>query len=99
MLMIVIMLGVFIVDASYTLFYRLLKGENVKVAHRGHAYQVLARRFNSHRSVTIGVLIINVFWLFPIAFLVVENRFAGAVAVLTAYCPIVAAVHYFSKGK
>ena len=94
-----IMLGVFIVDASYTLFYRLLKGENVKVAHRGHAYQVLARRFNSHRSVTIGVLIINVFWLFPIAFLVVENRFAGAVAVITAYCPIVVAVHYFSKGK
>jgi Fuc2NAc and GlcNAc transferase len=93
-----IMLGVFVVDSSYTLFYRLLKGENVKVAHRGHAYQVLARRLNSHRSVTIGVLIVNVFWLFPIAFLVVENRFAGSVAVITAYSPIVVAVHFFSKG-
>jgi Fuc2NAc and GlcNAc transferase len=92
------MLGVFIVDTSYTLCHRLINGENVKTAHKKHAYQVLARRFNSHRSVTIGVLIINVFWLFPIAFLVVENRFAGSVAVITAYSPIVVAVHFFSKG-
>jgi|694.fasta_scaffold47477_4 Fuc2NAc and GlcNAc transferase len=94
-----IMLGVFIVDASYTLCHRLIHGENVKTAHRNHAYQVLARRLNSHRSVTIGVLIVNVFWLFPVAFLVVEKRLSGVVAVAIAYSPIVVAVHYFSKGK
>jgi Fuc2NAc and GlcNAc transferase len=94
-----IMLGVFVVDTSYTLFYRLLKGENVKVAHRGHAYQVLARRLNSHRLVTVGVLIVNVFWLFPVAFLVVEKRLSGVVAVAFAYGPIFVAVHFFSKGK
>jgi len=94
-----IMLGVFIVDTSYTLCHRLINGENVKIAHKKHAYQVLARRFNSHRSVTIGVLIVNVLWLFPIAFLVVEERVSGVVAVALAYCPIVVAVHYFSREK
>jgi Fuc2NAc and GlcNAc transferase len=77
----------------------LFNGENVKTAHRNHAYQVLARRLNSHRSVTVGVLIVDVFWLFPVAFLVVEERLSGVVAVAVAYCPIVVAVHYFSKGK
>jgi Fuc2NAc and GlcNAc transferase len=94
-----IMLGVFIVDTSYTLCHRLFNGENVKTAHRNHAYQVLARRLNSHRSVTVGVLIVDVFWLFPVAFLVVEERLSGVVAVAVAYCPIFVAVHYFSKGK
>jgi Fuc2NAc and GlcNAc transferase len=94
-----IMLGVFIVDTSYTLCHRLINGENVKTAHKNHAYQVLARRLNSHRLVTVGVLIVNVFWLFPVAFLVVEKRLSGVVAVAFAYCPIFVAVHYFSKGK
>ena len=94
-----IMLGVFIVDASYTLCHRLINGENVKTAHRNHAYQVLARRLDSHRLVTVGVLIVNIFWLFPVAFLVVEKRLSGVVAVAVAYCPIIVAVHYFSKVK
>ena len=94
-----IMLGVFIVDSSYTLCHRLINGENVKTAHRNHAYQVLARRLDSHRLVTVGVLIVNIFWLFPVAFLVVEERLAGVVAVAVAYCPIIVAVHYFSKVK
>jgi Fuc2NAc and GlcNAc transferase len=94
-----IMLGVFIVDTSYTLCHRLINGENVKTAHKNHAYQVLARRLNSHRLVTVGVLIVNVFWLFPVAFLVVEKRLSGVVAVAFAYFPIFVAVHYFSKGK
>jgi Fuc2NAc and GlcNAc transferase len=94
-----IMLGVFIVDATYTLFRRLINGENIKVAHRDHAYQVLARRLNSHTLVTIGVVIVNIFWLFPIAFLVVEKQFSGLTATAIAYCPVVVAVHLISNSK
>ena len=59
--------GVFFSDASVTLVRRSLRGERVHEAHRTHAYQWLARRWGSHRSVTSAVLIINLAWLLPCA--------------------------------
>jgi Fuc2NAc and GlcNAc transferase len=59
--------GVFFVDATVTLARRLMKGEQLYVAHRTHAYQCLARRWGSHRRVTLAVLAVNVFWLLPMA--------------------------------
>jgi Fuc2NAc and GlcNAc transferase len=47
-----ILLGVFIVDATFTLFRRLLRGEKVYEAHRSHAYQFASRRFGKHLPVT-----------------------------------------------
>jgi len=64
--------GVFIVDATLTLVRRLIRRERVYQAHRTHAYQWLARRWGSHSSVTIAVIIINLFWLFPCAVLAVK---------------------------
>ncbi|MEN1606768.1 glycosyltransferase family 4 protein, partial [Pseudomonas aeruginosa] len=40
-----ILLGVFIVDATYTLARRLLRGDKVYEAHRSHAYQYASRHF------------------------------------------------------
>jgi Fuc2NAc and GlcNAc transferase len=59
--------GVFFVDATVTLLRRLIRGERVYEAHRSHAYQWLARRWKSHLRVTISVMLINVFWLLPMA--------------------------------
>jgi Fuc2NAc and GlcNAc transferase len=64
--------GVFIVDATLTLVRRLIRRERVYQAHRTHAYQWLARRWGSHSSVTIAVIIINLVWLFPCAALAVK---------------------------
>jgi Fuc2NAc and GlcNAc transferase len=58
-----ILLGVFIVDATLTLLRRMLNGERWYQAHRTHAYQHAARRWGSHRRVTVAVLSINVLWL------------------------------------
>jgi len=63
-----ILLAVFITDASYTLMVRLFRGDKVYEAHRSHSYQILARRFG-HKTVTIMVLLINVLWLLPLALL------------------------------
>jgi Fuc2NAc and GlcNAc transferase len=60
--------GVFFVDATLTLGRRLLRGERVYQAHRSHAYQWLARRWG-HRRVTMGVIVVNVAWLLPCAWL------------------------------
>jgi Fuc2NAc and GlcNAc transferase len=59
--------GVFFVDATVTFVRRLLRREPVHEAHRSHAYQWLARRWNSHRRVTVLVVLVNLVWLLPCA--------------------------------
>jgi Fuc2NAc and GlcNAc transferase len=59
--------AVFFVDATFTLGRRVARRERAHVAHRSHAYQILARRWDSHRSVTLCVLIANFTWLLPLA--------------------------------
>lgn len=85
-----ILLGVFIVDASYTLMRRLLGGAKIYEAHRSHAYQIAARRFGAHLPVTIVVGLINVFWLLPLAASVVLLGLNGALGALIAYSPLLA---------
>lgn len=95
-----ILLGVFIVDATFTLIRRLLRGDKVYEAHRSHAYQFASRRFGNHFSVTVTVGLINIFWLLPIAYLVITGFIDGVVALLIAYVPLVfAAVKYNAGGE
>lgn len=63
---IVILLGVFLVDATVTLLRRVVRGDRWYAPHRMHAYQHAASRWG-HRPVTLAVLTINVFWLTPFA--------------------------------
>jgi Fuc2NAc and GlcNAc transferase len=65
--------GVFLVDATVTLLRRLVRGDRWLEAHRMHAYQHLARRWQRHRPVTLLVIAINLTWLFPWAY--VANHF------------------------
>ena len=94
----VILLGVFIVDATVTLIGRLFRKQKPHVAHRSHAFQHLALRFGSHKRVTIGVVAVNLLWLFPIAFAVTEGRIDGFVGVLIAYTPLTIAALIFGAG-
>jgi len=77
----------FVTDASVTLARRLLRGERVLEAHRRHAYQALARRWRSHRRVTLLFIGIDLAWLLPLA---VWAAGAGWVAAALAYAPLVA---------
>jgi Fuc2NAc and GlcNAc transferase len=45
------------------------------------------------------MLAINVFWLFPIAFLVADGRLLGTTGVLIAYIPLVTAAVLLGSGK
>ena len=94
----IILLGVFIVDATVTLIGRLFRKQKPHVAHRSHAFQHLALRFGSHKRVTIGVVAINVLWLLPIAFAVTEGRIDGFAGVLIAYTPLTIAALFFGAG-
>lgn len=83
-----ILLGVFVVDATWTLTRRLLRGVKVYEAHRSHAYQNASRRLGAHLPVTLGVLAVNIFWLFPIALLVGLEWLDGAMGLMMAYAPL-----------
>ncbi|UVK86896.1 glycosyltransferase family 4 protein [Pseudomonas sp. B21-051] len=85
----VILLGVFIVDATFTLLRRLFRGDKVYEAHRSHAYQFASRKMGSHRAVTLAVGMINICWLLPVALLVSKFELDGLVGVVVAYAPLV----------
>lgn len=94
----VVLLGVFIVDATVTLIRRLLRREILYKAHRSHAYQHASRELRTHRSVTIAVAAINVLWLFPWAVAIAIGRVDGAVGLVAAYIPLLALALRFRAG-
>jgi len=93
-----VLLGVFIVDATVTLIRRLLRGERVHEAHRSHAYQHASREFGAHRPVTLAVAAINVFWLLPWAAAIAAGRVDGVVGLVVAYIPLLALALRFKAG-
>ncbi|WP_342243439.1 MraY family glycosyltransferase [Pseudomonas sp. OTU5201] len=94
-----ILLGVFIVDATWTLFRRLLRGDKVYEAHRSHAYQYASREFGKHLPVTLAVAMLNLFWLLPIALWVGLGGVDGALGLLVAYLPLVWLAVRFKAGE
>jgi Fuc2NAc and GlcNAc transferase len=95
----IILLAVFVSDATVTLIRRLLRKQKPHVAHRSHAYQHLAIRLNSHAKVAVLVLTVNIVWLLPIAFLVADKQLAGTTGVIIAYVPLLVAALAFGAGK
>ncbi|WP_047226326.1 MraY family glycosyltransferase [Pseudomonas brassicacearum] len=94
-----ILLGVFVVDATLTLLRRLLRGDKVYEAHRSHAYQFASRHYGRHLPVTLVVTAINLFWLLPLAACVVLWNMDGALALILAYVPLlVLAVRFHAGG-
>ncbi|WP_447922492.1 MraY family glycosyltransferase [Achromobacter aegrifaciens] len=84
----VVLLGVFVVDATWTLLRRLARGERVYMAHRMHAYQHATRRFGAHKPVLLTVIALNACWLFPIALCVARGWLSPVAGVSLAYIPL-----------
>ena len=83
-----ILLAVFITDASYTLVWRLFTGQAVTKPHRLHAYQRLSRHWQSHLSVDFLLLAINAVWLFPLAWAAQSTPDYALIMVILAYLPL-----------
>ena len=94
-----ICLGVFIVDATFTLIRRVVTGHKMYDAHRSHTYQILSRHFNSHTPVTLAVAAINIFWLLPIAYFAATQNYAyPELGILIAYLPLIILAIKFKAG-
>lgn len=89
----------FWIDASWTLGYRILSGQRWYQAHRSHSYQILSRKFGSHQTVTLGLLGINIAWLFPWALL--ANQLPGYALLITtiSLLPLIALCFIIGAGK
>ena len=96
---VVLLLGTFLADTGVTLARRLLSGQPIHQAHRSHAYQILARRWQSHRQVTLGNLAITIFWLGPLAILVSAHLVPLLPTLLIGLLPLVLLAWKIGAGR
>lgn len=94
-----LLLGVFVVDATLTLYNRLRRRQRWYEGHASHAYQNAARRYKSHAKVTITVLLINLLWLGPLAWLTVQYPAMGLPITLVGLLPLLLLALRFGAGK
>ncbi|MDD1612272.1 MAG: glycosyltransferase family 4 protein [Methylococcaceae bacterium] len=92
------LLGVFIVDATWTLWRRFRRGERLHEAHRSHAYQNAARHYDSHKTVALFVGAVNLFWLLPLAVSIGLGLMNGVLGVALAYLPLLLTAIKFNAG-
>ena len=90
--------GVFLVDATLTLLRRFARGDRWFEAHRMHAYQRLARRWEAHRPVTSLVVLIDLVWLLPWAILAVKFPANASWFLAAALVPLLLAVFLCGAG-
>ncbi|PBI80643.1 hypothetical protein A9993_13355 [Rahnella victoriana] len=93
-----VLLGVFVVDASWTLLTRWRQGDRLSEAHRSHAFQHAAQQWG-HRAVTASCACITLVWLMPMAWLVFSGRCYGLVAVMIAYAPLCVLAKQLNAGR
>ena len=93
-----ILLGWFITDATVTITVRLFRGETISEAHSQHLYQHLNRAVGTQRTL-FGLVLINTFWLFPLAFAASIFQELGAVLLGLAYLPIIIFQYYCGAGQ
>ncbi|MGI9305413.1 MAG: MraY family glycosyltransferase, partial [Gammaproteobacteria bacterium] len=94
-----ILLSVFLVDATFTLLRRMTAGARWYEAHRTHAYQYAALRWRSHQRVTLAVIAINLFWLMPLAWISAKYSQLGPVLAAVAVAPLVLAASKLGAGS
>lgn len=93
-----ILAGVFVVDSTFTLVRRFVRGERVTEAHRTHAFQLLAQKMG-HRNVTLSVGLLNVAWLFPCALASVLWPQYAMWIMVAALCPVTLCAFALGAGR
>ncbi len=92
-----VLFGVFFVDATYTLMYRIGTGQRWHQAHCSHTYQHAAKQYG-HSRLLVAVWLINVSWLLPIALWIFYHPAYGPISLIIAYCPLIYLAYRFKAG-
>ena len=81
--------GYFLTDTTMTTILRIKMFKKWYGEHRSHAYQNLARIWNSHRKVTLNIGLFHLIWLLPLAFLSYEFDQLSPLFLILAITPVV----------
>lgn len=84
-----LLLGVFVSDATVTLVRRIARGDKWYEGHCCHAYQHAVERLGGHRRVTLAILALNCLWLAPLAWWTVIRPQWGMPLALAGLAPLV----------
>lgn len=90
---------VFLADTAVTLVRRAIRGERVYTPHRLHAYQWVARRWESHSVATGAVIGVNIVWLLPCALLATTHTHEAIWIALLAGAPILILMVALGAGR
>lgn len=93
-----VLMGVFIIDATWTLAVRLKNKQRIYEAHRSHGYQQAAIWLGSHGKVTATVALINLAWLLPLSWCIAAGAIPAAWGVGIAAAPLVIAAWLLGAG-
>lgn len=93
-----ILFGIFMVDASYTLCVRFISGQKWYDAHCSHTYQRAAKRYG-HPRVLLACWLINIAWLLPLSLWVFAHPSHALAGMAAAYLPLVYLAHRFGAGQ
>lgn len=96
---VIILLAAFMVDATWTLSYRLATRQKWYQAHRSHHYQILARKLGSHSKVTNLYTLINVGWLLPLALAAQHYQQHALLITTISLLPLVLQCFIIGAGK
>ncbi len=94
-----LLLGVFVVDATVTLLRRFFSGQKWYEGHASHGYQKAARKYKSHGKVTITVIAINCLWLAPLAWLSESYPEFGIYFSMLGIIPLICLAWRLGAGK
>ena len=107
---IVIVLTVFIADSSYTLVSRFLYKyfdtksisislRHITTAHNVHNYQLMAKKYNDHNKVTLYLMLYNILWCFPLAYISQILSNFSLVFIIFSYMPYLIYCYNNNTGK
>ncbi|MFK8018211.1 MAG: hypothetical protein AB8B86_00430 [Pseudomonadales bacterium] len=80
-----VLLIVFVAEALTTIILRLIAREDITAAHRSHPYQLLARRWGSHKKVALSYAVVNCAVVLPLAIYIRANPTEGTIITVIAY--------------
>lgn len=95
----VILLTLFISDATVTLLVRFFTDQKVLRAHRSHAYQILSRKLGGHLPVTLGYGAIILLILTPLSWLTNTYPAMGFPLFITTFLIACAAAFKLGCGR
>jgi len=93
-----ILAGVFAVDATFTVIRRFLRRARLTQPHRTHGFQLLARKMG-HQRVTLSIALVNLVWLLPCAIASVLWPQYAAWIVPLAFAPLALAAFAIGAGR